>query len=305
MGRFLGISLHITSMKEGTVSRAVQYLHGEAVTGTLSVSFGRHIPDALIFIKVGAVVAAEFGDLIGLSVFDLLLCQEYAIKEITFQPGRAVDKNDSLHSSYPHALFAAVEKPVKQCGARPLIYGLLEVRLPKTEETPSLLHILFSSEKHRSLFEQVQPTPLDREAALPQCKLLRRAFDNNLISYKNPLVALKKLKPLLDLVQPLEEKEAENLGAYLKSLLPHPSATHMPLERFYAYGSAVESIAYRRGPECGDECRKVLYQIVVDAGGDKGAGSAPVPAGRGPKPKPLSAETKPKPRIEEDDIDSD
>lgn len=265
----MGISLHITSIKEGTVSRSLQYLHGEGVTGTLSVSFGRQIPDALIFVKVGVVVDAEFGDLRGLSVFDLLLCQEYAIKEIIFHPGRDIDKDDSLHSSDPHALFAAVEKPVKQCGARPFIYGLLEVRLPNTEETPSLLHMLFYSEKHRNLLEQIKPTPLDRDAALPQCKLLRRAFDNNLISYKNPVVALKNLRPLLELVQPLEENEAENLGYYRKSLLPHPSATHMPLTVFCAYASAVESIAYRRGSKYGDKCRKIIYQIIVDAGGDK------------------------------------
>ena len=75
----------------------------------------------------------------------------------------------------------------------------------------------------------------------------------------------------------------------------------MPLERFYVYASAIESIAYRRGPTWGDECRKIIYQIIVDSEGDKGAGSAPVPAGRGPRPKPLSAETKAIPRIEQED----
>jgi hypothetical protein len=36
----------------------------------------------------------------------------------------------------------------------------------------------------------------------------------------------------------------------------------MPLERFYAFASAVESIAYKRGTEVGDEARRIIYRLI-------------------------------------------
>lgn len=148
---------------------------------------------------------------------------------------------------------------------------------------------------------------LDRQAPLFQCTLLRRALDRKTISYQTPMVPLTELRRLVDFVKPLEEKEKENLIAYRKSLLPHPHASHMPLERFYAFASAVESIAHRKGVDHGDECRKLIYQTIQGYNdGEKGFGSAQVPRGGGPD-KPLFTETTPKPReddneeIEEED----
>lgn len=297
----MGLSIHLTSPREGSVERILQYLNGEKTTGTLSVSFGRHLPDALVFLVTGSVGGAEFGQLIDLDVFDLILCQENAVKEIVFHPGREAARKGTLHSAYPHALFAAVKKPVKQCAARPFIYGQLEVRMPKSEDSPSLLRMIHSNDEYREILEKAEPTQLDRQAPLKECMLLRRAFDSNLIQYKNPLVLLKKCRPLLNLISPMEPKEAQNLRSYLEMLLPHSDATHMPLERFYAYASAIESIAYRRGVQVGDECRRIIYQIISE--NREGPGSAGVPAGRGPKkPSPLTTETEPKPLVEEPEI---
>ncbi len=112
------------------------------------------------------------------------------------------------------------------------------------------------------------------------------------------LVALKSFRPLLEIVQPLEEKEAENLRGYMRSLLPHQRATHMPIERFYAFASAIESIAFRRGDESGEEARQTIYRIIESTtrGPDSGGTSAVVPVDRDPKPDPKSAAAKPKPR---------
>ncbi len=65
----------------------------------------------------------------------------------------------------------------------------------------------------------------------------------------------ESLRSLLDIVQPLSEKESNNLRGYMRSLLPHPKATHMSIERFYAFASAIESIAQRRSSEVGDKAR--------------------------------------------------
>lgn len=42
----------------------------------------------------------------------------------------------------------------------------------------------------------------------------------------------------------------------------------------------------------------MIYKIIAEFGGHKGAGSAPVPVRRGPQPQPPSTQTNPKPIIE-------
>ncbi len=261
----MGISFHVTSVREGTIFNVMQFLSLEKVTGTLSVSFGRHIPDALVFFASGKAAATEFGDLKAEPVFDLLLCQEYAVKEINFQPGREANYKEDTLIKTPTLSGAMLNasKDVDQCGARPYIFGLLEVSFPDGNQIPvSLLQVFHDFEKHRAPLEAIKAEEGDREAPLKQCELLHRALQRNIIPYKSPLVALKSFRPLLEIVQPLEEKEAENLRGYMRSLLPHPRATHMPLERFYAFASAVESIAYRRGSEVGDEARRIIYRLI-------------------------------------------
>ncbi len=260
----MGISFHVTSVREGTIFNVMQFLSLEKVTGTLSVSFGRHIPDALVFFVNGKAAASEFGDLKSEQCFDLLLCQEYAVKEINFQPGREANYKDDTLIKTPSLSGAMLNasKDVDQCGARPYIFGLLEVSFPEAGTVSSLLQVFHEFSKHKDFLESVKPSEGDREAPLPQCLLMHRALQKNVVTYKNPLVALKSFRPLLEIVQPLEEKEAENLRGYMRSLLPHPRATHMPLERFYAFASAVESIAYRRGSEVGDEARRIIYRLI-------------------------------------------
>lgn len=260
----MGISFHVTSVREGTIFNVMQFLSLEKVTGTLSISFGRHVPDALIFFASGKAAASEFGDLKGEPVLDLLLCQEYAVKEINFAPGRESQYKDEALIKSPHLSSAMlnVSKDVDQCAARPYIFGLLPVNFPDNVAIDSLLQVFYDFKRHKGFLQTIKPSENDREAPLPQCALLHRALSNGAIAYKTPLVALKAFRPLLEIVQPLEEKEAENLRGYMRSLLPHPRATHMPLERFYAFASAVESIAYRRGSEAGDEARRIIYKLI-------------------------------------------
>jgi hypothetical protein len=260
----VGISFHITSVREGTIFNVMQFLSLEKVTGMLNISFGREIPEVVIHFVAGRAAATEFGHLQGEQVMDLLLCQEYAVKEVNFAPGResqfkeeSIIKANSLSSAMLNA-----SKDVDKCAARPYIFGLLKVMVPEVGPVDSLLHVMHDFGKFESAFKQIKPSDSDKEAPLPQCVLIHRALSKGAVSYQTPLVPLKSFRPLLELVQPLEEKEAENLRGYMRSLLPHPRATHMPLERFYAFASAVESIAYRRGPECGDEARKVIYKLI-------------------------------------------
>lgn len=259
----MGISFHVTSVREGTIFNVMQFLSLEKVTGTLSVSFGRHIPDALVFFVQGKAAATEFGEIKAEQVFDLLLCQEYAVKEINFAPGREANYKEDTLIRTPNLSGAMLNasKDVDQCGARPYIFGLLEVNFRDAGQHP-LLQVFHEFNKHEDELLKVKPGENDREAPLPQCALIYRALQKNAITYKNPLVALRSFRPLLEIVQPLEEKEAENLRGYMRSLLPHPRATHMPLERFYAFASAVESIAYKRGTEVGDEARRIIYRLI-------------------------------------------
>ncbi len=260
----MGISFHITSVREGTIFNVMQFLSLEKVTGVLNISFGRNIPEVLIHFTAGKAAAAEFGNLQGEQILDMLLCQEYAVKEVNFAPGResqfkeqSIIKANSLSGAMLNA-----SKDVDKCAARPFIFGLLPMNFPQTGPAESLLHVFYGFEKHEAYLKSIKPSEADKEAPLPQCVLLHRALSRNVATYQTPLVPLKSFRPLLELVQPLEEKEAENLRGYMRSLLPHPRATHMPLERFYAFASAVESIAYRRGPEAGDEARRVIYRLI-------------------------------------------
>jgi hypothetical protein len=260
----VGISFHITSVREGTIFNVMQFLNLEKVTGLLNISFGRNIPEVVIHFVSGKAAASEFGNLMGEAVLDLLLCQEYAVKEINFAPGReSAFKDDSVvkANSLSGAMLNA-SKDVDKCAARPFIFGLLPMQFPQSGPAESLLHVLHGFDRHKDYLGSIKPAEGDKEAPLQQCVLIHRALSRNVVTYQTPLVPLKSFRPLLELVQPLEEKEADNLRGYMRSLLPHPRATHMPLERFYAFASAVESIAYRRGPEAGDEARRVIYRLI-------------------------------------------
>jgi hypothetical protein len=115
---------------------------------------------------------------------------------------------------------------------------------------------------------------------------------------QSPLVPLKKFRPLLELLQPLDETEANKLRDYMWALLDDRKAIHMRLERFYCYASAIESMAYSRSKDTGDQARKVIYKIISETGrGDSGLQGSPVPAGHGPGngPKSTSAEAAPQP----------
>jgi hypothetical protein len=120
---------------------------------------------------------------------------------------------------------------------------------------------------------------------------------------QSPRVPLKKLRPLLDLLQPLESNEADELKDYMHKLLDDQKDNDMRLERFYAFASAVESMAYKRGVNTGDQARKVIYKIISDTSrGDSGLQGSPVPAGNGPQNGPKSASAEAKLEPEDDTI---
>ncbi|MBI4534509.1 MAG: hypothetical protein HY711_11245 [Candidatus Melainabacteria bacterium] len=261
----MGINFHITSVREGTIFNVMQFLSLEKVTGILSVSFGRHIPDIAIYFVSGTAATAEFGDMSGDAVLDMILCQEYAIKEVNFAPGRMSRINDKALIVRAASLSGALlqsSKDVDKCQARSLIYGLLPLYFSDSGRTDLLLQVLYDFSKVRDYLLKIPPGPTDKQAPLPQCVLLHRALTQNLISYNTPLVPLKLLRNLLEAVQPLADKEVENLRGYMRSLLPHPRATHMPIDRFYAFATAVESIAHRRGPEVGEQTRTAIYRLI-------------------------------------------
>lgn len=106
---------------------------------------------------------------------------------------------------------------------------------------------------------------------------------------KRYIVPLKAFRPLLEVAQPLDRQEAEGLRNYMKTLLLNPSDTYMLLERFYAFASAVESIAYKRGEEKGEEARTIIYAIIRKHGPNKDEDGALVPVGGPKSPPPLSS----------------
>lgn len=243
----------------------MQFLSLEKVTGILSVSFGRHIPEVAIYFVSGKAATAEFGAIVGDNVLDVLLCQEYSIKEVNFAPGRISRINDKAlivrAASLSGSLLQA-SKDVDKCQARPFIYGLLPLYFPESGRADVLLQVMFDFPKSRDYLTAVPAAEGDKQAPLPHCILIHRALSRNVISYQTPLVPIKALRPLLEVVQPLNEKETENLRGYMRSLLPHPKATHMPIDRFYAFASAIESIAHRRGAEVGDQTRRIIYRLI-------------------------------------------
>lgn len=290
-------NLYITSVRDGTVNQTIQLAIRESGTGTMEFLFGKHIPLARIYFTSGTIVSAVFGDLRGAAVFDLLICQEYAVKAIRFVSGDVQTPFDADFSENPLMVLHNAGRDVEQCAARPLIYGLQPLQLYDGREVESLLHVMHDFSHYSEFLERLTPSDNDRDAPLAQCRLLHRALSRDAIQYKTPLVALKSFRSLLELVQPLEEREAENLRVYMRSLLPHPRATHMPLERFYAFASAVESLAYRRGEEFGEESRRIIYRMIqtttMGDDNDDGLSPARVPA-RGPRPGSEFGQTTPR-----------
>ena len=261
----MGINFHITSVREGTIFNVMQFLSLEKVTGTLHVSFGRNIPEVSIYFVTGNVTTAEFGAIVGDAVLDVMLCQEYAIKEVRFAPGRINQLNEQANifrASSLAGVMLNVSKDVDRCESRTLIYGLIPLRSQESKRSDSLLQLLYDFENWNDFLLDLPIAAKDKSAPLPQCALIHRALISNALAYETPLVSLRALRPLLDIVQPLTEKEQTNLRGYMRSLLPNPRATHMSLERFYAFASAIESIAQRRSREVGDRARKAIHQLI-------------------------------------------
>lgn len=261
----MGINFHITSVREGTIFNVMQFLSLEKVTGTLHVSFGREIPEVTIYFVTGNVTTAEFGAIVGDAVLDVMLCQEFAIKEMSFNPGRINQLNEQasiFRAASLHGVMLNVSKDVDKCESRPYIFGLLPLSSKDGRNTVSLFHILHDFEAWDEFLASIPATEKDKQAPLPQCVLIHRALSRSVLAYQTPLVPLRSLKPLLDIVQPLTEKEANNLRGYMRSLLPNPKATHMSVERFYAFASAIESIAQRRSNDVGDMARRSISQLI-------------------------------------------
>ena len=245
----MGISFHITSVREGTIFNVMQFLSLERVTGNLTIRFGRNIPEVTVYFLSGNIGAAEFGALKGSAVLDMLLCQEFAIKEVAFAPGRVKDLDeDSLvvQAANISGTLLNVSKDVDKCEARSLIYGLIPTKDKRAKSTDSLLHLLYDFNKWEDSLERTPPVKKEKQAPLKECMLITRALRKGTLSYQTPMVPLKSLKQLIAILQPLSEKETNNLRGYMRSLLPHPKATHISIERFYAFASAIESIAQRR-----------------------------------------------------------
>jgi hypothetical protein len=265
LGSFVGINFHITSVREGTIFNVMQFLSLEKVTGILNVSFGRQLPEVTIYFVTGNVTTAEFGAIVGDAVLDMLLCQEYAIKEVSFAPGRINQLNEQaiiVRASSLSGVMLNVSKDVDKCESRPFIYALLPMQTTEGRRVDSLLNLLYDFPDWNDFLLTVPRSDNDKSAPLPQCVLLHRALSRTAIAYQTPLVSLKSLRALLDIVQPLSEKETNNLRGYMRSLLPHPKATHMSIERFYAFASAIESIAQRRSGEVGDKARRAIHQLI-------------------------------------------
>jgi hypothetical protein len=141
----------------------------------------------------------------------------------------------------------------------------LPVNSSTNRTAPSILHILHDFGDWNESLSKVPRSDKDKKAPLPQCVLIHRALSRSALVYQRPLVSIKSLKPLLEIVGTLSEKESNNLRGYLRSLLPHPKATHLSIERFYAFASAIESIAQRRSPEVGDRARRAIHSLIQSA----------------------------------------
>ena len=242
----------------------MQFLSLERVTGILNVSFGRSLPEAIIYFVTGNVTTAEFGAIVGDAVLDMLLCQEYAIKEVSFAPGRINQLNEQaiIVRASLSGVMLNVSKDVDKCQSRPYIYGTFPVATRDGKTGDSLLHLLHDFTKWNDTLSAIPKSDRDKAAPLKECVLVYRALSQGALIYTTPMVSLRNLKPLLDIVQPLSEKEGNNLRGYMRSLLPQPKATHMSLDRFYAFASAIESIAQRRSNETGDKARRAIHQLI-------------------------------------------
>ena len=246
----------------------MQFLSLERVTGVLSIRFGRQVPEVGIYFIAGNIATAEFGALVGDGVLDMLLCQEFAIKEVSFAPGRISQVNEQaiiVRSNNIASVMLNVSKDVDKCESRPLIYGLLPINSSSGRTSASILHILHDFGEWESDLAAVPKDDRDKKAPLPQCVLIHRALSKGVLTYQRPLISIKSLKALLDILTPITDKEANNLRGYLRSLLPHPKATHLSIERFYAFASAIESIAQRRSPEVGDRARRAIHVLIQSA----------------------------------------
>ena len=260
----MGSSFHLTSIRNGTVKNLVEFLVEEKATGLLSISFAKHVPDANIFVA-NTIVGAQFGALRGQDVFDLLICQERAIEKIQFQTQRI--REESYSDCPINGLeLGSISLGIDSCEARSIIYGLMHIQFPESKPI-SLFQVIHDFDNFQNYLQSIPTNERQVDAPLEKCKLLHLALSSGLVVYQPPL---QRLGPVVKWVSKLRtvlcEREVKGLNDYLQSLLPHDQATHISIERLYAFIGDVESIM---GADRLDTFKRELQNIESDSEDDE------------------------------------
>lgn len=74
-------------------------------------------------------------------------------------------------------------------------------------------------------------------------------------------VSIKRLSPVINLLEPMTIKEAQVLKGYLRTLGVSPSASYITKAQLRAFAKAIDPLAYGRGTEVGDEVRRILFTL--------------------------------------------
>lgn len=183
----------LSSNRAGTLARALNFLSAEFPQSVVAVSFGAEYPAVLIYLSNGKPFAAEFGDIRGAAVFDVLLCQEPSIREITRQPTHKIDVVPSFRGQSVNAILARAKNDVASCTARPFIYGALPIHAdaPVASDTfRAGFHLLHDFDQYREFFLTLPELPERIESPLLQCSVIRRAFAARTVRYLTALVPL-------------------------------------------------------------------------------------------------------------------
>jgi hypothetical protein len=255
--------LKFDTIQVGSVSNIVQFLNMGNANGCLKFEFGSELPPAYVNYLFGKATTAEFGVIYGDQVICLLMCQESSLKSIEFIPqwhyGNPHDKARCVsHPDLSRTLLKVVAG-MDNCTARSALFGKEEIQFSNSRKTGCVLQVLHDFDMVREIF---QTEPVVSFAPVHQCALFKKALSMGMVEYRDKLISLSEIEPLLELLKPFTKRDYNILLDLMRRLLPHPKASAITLDNATEFFDLLEACSEERGRELCNTMQFKIFQLI-------------------------------------------
>ncbi len=256
-------TLLFDKIQEGSVANILQFLTMDKVTGCLQFDFGTDLPKVYINYVAGKVTTAEFGIIYGDQVLCLLMCQESSLKTIEFlhqtHHGDPYDRSRAVSDPGIGRALIKVATGMDTCPVRSSLYGMERIHFVHSGKSASVLQVLHDFDMVKEIFST---EPVVTFAPVHQCALFQKALSMELIEYKEKFIKLSELRPLIAVLEPLQDRDRDILVSFMRKLMPHTKANSISIEGVFEFADLLEACAEERGREILETVQFKIFQLL-------------------------------------------